>query len=136
MSDDEKYYAPAIRRGDTQYGDGYTEKLFERLNKLDPDFSMIMQRSIHGGLYDREVIPHKVRELCAIAALCVTGRFSQLRSHFNAAQSYGAEDKEILEVIFQMFTYIGAPAVLEGIKVFEEWSSGGKSMSGFGTGEK
>ncbi|MDA1000517.1 MAG: carboxymuconolactone decarboxylase family protein [bacterium] len=136
MSADEKYYASAIRRGDTQYGKGYTEKLFERLNALDPGFSMIMQQSIHGGLYDREVIPHKVRELCAISALLVTGRFSQLRSHFTAAQSYGAEDKEILEVILQMFTYIGAPAVLEGIKVFEAWTSSGKAMSGYGTGEK
>ena len=38
---EESFYEPAIRRGDTQYGDGYTEKLFERMNKLDPDFSMM-----------------------------------------------------------------------------------------------
>ncbi|MAE05026.1 MAG: carboxymuconolactone decarboxylase family protein [Nitrospinota bacterium] len=135
MTDDEKFYPPAIKRGDAQYGEGYSEALFERLNNLDPGFSMIFQRSVHGGLYDRDVIDHKTRELCAIAALCVTGMFNQLRAHFSAAASYGATDREILEVIVQMFTYVGAPAVLESIKVYEEWIAQGRTMSGFGSEE-
>jgi 4-carboxymuconolactone decarboxylase len=135
MTDDEKFYPPAIKRGDAQYGEGYSEALFERLNNLDPGFSMIFQRSVHGGLYDRDVIDHKTRELCAIAALCVTGMFNQLRAHFSAAASYGATDREILEVIVQMFTYVGAPAVLESIKVYEEWIAQGRTMSGFGSDE-
>lgn len=126
----------AIRRGDTQYGQGYTESLFTRLNKVDPHFSALMQKFVHGGLYDREVIPHKVRELCAIAALCTSGRFAQLRSHFTAARSYGAKDVEILEVLIQMSTYAGIPAVLEAIKVYQGWVEQGYSMSGYGTGEK
>ncbi|HJP13391.1 MAG: carboxymuconolactone decarboxylase family protein [Nitrospinota bacterium] len=135
MTDDEKFYPPAIKRGDAQYGEGYSEAFFERLNNLDPGFSMIFQRSVHGGLYDRDVIDHKTRELCAIAALCVTGMFNQLRAHFSAAASYGATDREILEVIVQMFTYVGAPAVLESIKVYEEWIAQGRTMSGFGSEE-
>jgi alkylhydroperoxidase/carboxymuconolactone decarboxylase family protein YurZ len=59
--------------------------------------------------------------------------FNQMRAHFSAAASYGATDREILEVIIQMFTYIGAPAVLEGIKVYEGWLSEGRTMSGFGS---
>lgn len=133
MFDESKFYPPAIRRGDAQYGEGYTERLFERIHKLDPEFSMLFQRFVHGGLYDREVIPHKVRELCAICALLVSGRFDQMRSHFTAARSYGAEDKEILEVIIQMFVYMGAPAVLEAMKVYEQWVSSGGGMTGFGT---
>ncbi len=136
MSEDEKFYPPAIRRGDEQYGEGYTRSLFARLNKLDPDFSMLLQRFIHGGLYDRDVIPHKMRELCAISALCVTGRFTQLRAHFQAAQHYGARDEEILEVLFQMIVYVGAPCVLESLKVFEDWVEQGRDMAGFGTPEK
>ena len=135
MTDDEKFYPPAIKRGDAQYGEGYSEALFERLNNLDPGFSMIFQRSVHGGLYDRDVIDHKTRELCAIAALCVTGMFNQLRAHFSAAASYGATDRDILEVIVQMFTYVGAPAVLESIKVYEDWIAQGRTMSGFGSEE-
>ena len=34
MVDEEKFYPPAIRRGDAQYGEGYTEALFGRLNEL------------------------------------------------------------------------------------------------------
>ncbi len=128
----QEFYPPAIRRGDTQYGEGYTEKLFGRLNELDPDFSMLFQQFVHGGLYDRDVIPHKTREFCAIAALCVTGRFNQMRSHFTAARSYGATDKEIMEVIFQMSPYSGVPAVLEGLKVFEDWLEAGGAMTGYG----
>lgn len=128
----EEFYPPAIRRGDAQYGEGYTEKLFGRLNRLDPDFSMLFQRFVHGGLYDRDVIPHKTREFCAIAALCVTGRFAQMRSHFTAARSYGATDKEIMEVIFQTSPYGGVPAVLEGLRVFEDWLEAGGAMTGYG----
>ena len=128
----EEFYPPAIRRGDTQYGEGYTEKLFGRLNKLDPDFSMLFQRFVHGGLYDRDVLPHKTREFCALAALCVTGRFNQMRSHFTAARSYGATDEEIMEVIFQMSPYSGVPAVLEGLQVFEDWLEAGGAMTGYG----
>ncbi len=133
MPEEERFDPAAIRRGDAQYGEGYTKRLFGRINQLDPQFSMLFQRFVHGGLYDREVIPHKVRELCAVAALCVTGRFSQLRSHFTAARSYGARDEEILEVLFQMFVYAGAPCVLEGLKAYEEWVAQGRTMSGFGT---
>lgn len=128
----EEFYAPAIRRGDTQYGEGYTEKLFGRLNKLDPDFSMLFQRFVHGGLYDRDVLPHKTREFCTLAALCVTGRFNQMRSHFTAARSYGATDIEIMEVIFQMSPYCGVPAVLESLQVFEDWLESGGTMTGYG----
>lgn len=128
----EEFYPPAIRRGDTQYGEGYTEKLFGRLNKLDPDFSMLFQRFVHGGLYDRDVLPHKTREFCALAALCVTGRFNQMRSHFTAARSYGATDTEIMEVIFQMSPYSGVPAVLESLQVFEDWLESGGTMTGYG----
>lgn len=128
----EEFYPPAIRRGDTQYGEGYTEKLFGRLNKLDPDFSMLFQRFVHGGLYDRDVLPHKTREFCALAALCVTGRFNQMRSHFTAARSYGATDIEIMEVIFQMSPYSGVPAVLESLQVFEDWLESGGAMTGYG----
>jgi 4-carboxymuconolactone decarboxylase len=135
MADEEEFYAPAIRRGNVQYGDGYSEALFERLNKLDAEFSMIFQRCVHGGLYDRDVIDHKTRELCAISALCVTSMFNQMRAHFSAAASYGATDKEIFEVIVQMFTYVGAPAVLEGIKVYEAWLNEGRTMSGFGSSD-
>ena len=135
MVDEEKFYPPAIRRGDTQYGEGYTEALFGRLNELDPEYSMMFQKFVHGGLYDRDVIDHKTREFCAISALCVTGRFNQMRSHFTAAASYGATNKEVLEVILQMSTYIGVPSVLEAIKVYQEWVSGGGAMAGYGTGD-
>ncbi len=93
---------------------------------------MLFQRFVHGGLYDRDVLPHKTREFCALAALCVTGRFNQMRSHFTAARSYGATDKEIMEVIFQMSPYSGVPAVLESLQVFEDWLESGGAMTGYG----
>ena len=132
----EEFYEPAIRRSDIQYGEGYGKGFFGRLNKLDPEISMLFQRFFHGGLYEREILSHKVRELCAIAALVVTGKTLQLRAHFTAAHNYGAEEKEILEVVFQMATYIGAPSVLEALKVYEDWVASGHSMTGFGRGEK
>ncbi|MFC1491967.1 ABC transporter permease subunit [Nitrospinota bacterium] len=132
----DEFFEPAVRTQTLRHGEGHGERMFSRLNALDPEFSMLMQRFIWGGLYSREVLPQKVRELCSIAALCVTGKLSQLRSHFSAARNLGVEDKEIMEVIFQMAVYGGAPVVIEGLKVFEEWLASSQIQSEPGaTGE-
>ncbi|MFC1491818.1 carboxymuconolactone decarboxylase family protein [Nitrospinota bacterium] len=125
----EEFFETAIRTQNIRHGEGHGESLFSKLNALDPDFSMLMQRFIWGGLYSREILPQKVRELCSIAALCVLGKPTQLRAHFSAARNLGAEDKEIVEVIFQMAVYGGAPCVLEGLRIYEEWLASGQAAS-------
>jgi 4-carboxymuconolactone decarboxylase len=71
---------------------------------------------VTGRLYARDVLPQKVRELCAVAALTVLQRTEELRLHIHAALNVGASKQEVAEVIFQMLTYGGVPVMVEGLK--------------------
>jgi len=69
-----------------------------------------------GGLYQREILPQRERELCAVAALTVLRCQDELRLHIHAARNKGATREEITEVIFQMLSYGGAPSLVQGLK--------------------
>jgi len=68
-----------------------------------------------------------LRELCAVAALCVLNRGNELKSHIIAAVRAGATRSEVVEVILQMSTYGGMPVCIEGLtiakKVFDKTKS-------------
>ena len=99
-------------------------KGMEFLEKLDPTYRQWWERTVFGGLYSREVLDQKTRELCALSALVMAGRLPQVRAHILAAHYAGATRAEIQEVIFQIFIFGGAPAVLGPletmVEVFEE----------------
>ena len=93
-----------------------------RLDSLeghDPEFRRIFENLVYGGMYAREVIDQRTRELCALAALTVLGREQQIDSHIRASLNAGATREEVKEVILQMIVYGGAPAALNGLTVME-----------------
>ena len=67
-------------------------------------------------MYSREKISHKTRQLITISALTAMEKTEDLRVHIYGALNVGCKPDEIAEVIFQMFTYCGAPAVNSGLK--------------------
>jgi 4-carboxymuconolactone decarboxylase len=73
-----------------------------------------------GRLYARDVLAHKQRELCAVAALTVSKFWEELHIHCDAALNVGASAREVAEVIFQMATYGGVPCMVEGLKVLKQ----------------
>ncbi len=75
---------------------------------------------VFGNLYARDVLVQRQRELCAVAALCVLNRTTELRSHIIAAIRTGASKAEIAEVILQMSTYGGMPVCIEGLTIARE----------------
>jgi len=92
--------------------------------QFDKELAKEISTFFVGKLYSREVLSQRERELCAIAALTVLNRESELRAHIHAARNVGATQEEIAEVIFQMLVYGGAPVMVEGLqvarRVFEE----------------
>jgi 4-carboxymuconolactone decarboxylase len=88
--------------------------------QFDPDLAKTLSQFFVGGLYKREVITQRERELCAVAALTVMRARDELRLHVHAARNRGATAKEIAEVIFQMVTYGGAPSTVQGLQVLRE----------------
>lgn len=127
-----QYNPKALARGAKNYGEEYTKRLLDRLNAIDPEFSQLFQAFVYGGLYDRDVIDHKTRELCAVAGLVVGGYFPQLRAHFEACRRYGATDEEIREVILQMSVYASMPAALTALNEFESYRAAENPALGFG----
>jgi 4-carboxymuconolactone decarboxylase len=91
-----------------------------QLERLDPAFARYLEDVVYGGLYARDVLDQRTRELCALAALTVIGRPAQIRVHILAALRAGATRAEVQEVIFQVTTYAGLPASLGGLEVMEQ----------------
>jgi 4-carboxymuconolactone decarboxylase len=96
------------------------ERRLAQLHRIDPTFSRLLEDVVYGGLYARDVLDQKTRELCALSALVILGRAPQIRVHIIAALRAGATREEIQEVILQMTTYGGFPALLGGIEVMEQ----------------
>lgn len=96
------------------------ELAYNLWREFDRELARDMSLFITGQLYSRERIPHRVRQLCAVAALTVLERVEELKMHIHAGLNVGCTPGEVAEVIFQMFTYGGAPVVNSGLKVLRE----------------
>ncbi|MFQ6111439.1 MAG: carboxymuconolactone decarboxylase family protein, partial [Nitrospinota bacterium] len=115
MAEEAGYNPVALRRGALNFGEEYARRVLDRMNSIDREFSRLFQDYVYAGMYEREVIDHKTRELCAVAGLTALGRFPQLRSHFRASLNYGARPEELREVILQMTIYAGFPVALQAL---------------------
>ncbi len=95
---------------------GREETAYHLWQQFDPDLARKLSEFFVGGLYRRELLPQRERELCAVAALTVLRCADELRLHIHAARNKGATKEEITEVIFQMVAYGGAPSLVQGLR--------------------
>jgi 4-carboxymuconolactone decarboxylase len=123
---DDSYYEPALRRGSALFGEEYCRHVFEELKAADPEFSQLFQRYVYGGMYDRDVLDQKTRELLAVAACTVLNALPQLDVHAKAALRVGATKEEVQEAILQMSVYGGFPYMLQALRrlrqLLVDWS--------------
>ncbi|MEM6824188.1 MAG: carboxymuconolactone decarboxylase family protein [Pseudomonadota bacterium] len=104
---------------------GLEAALAARYDKYLPGFSKWQIATVYGGIYDRDGLDLKTRQIATVAALAVQGAQSvpQLRIHVKAARDMGISQREISEVILQMALYGGFPAAINAlnaaIEVFE-----------------
>ena len=96
------------------------ETAYHLWKQFDPELANTLSKFFVGGLYRREVLTQRERELCAVAALTVIRAGDELRLHVHAARNKGASAREIAEVIFQMVTYGGAPVTVQGLQVLRD----------------
>ena len=96
------------------------EGVYQLWRQFDAELARHISTFFTGRLYARTVLSQKERELCAVAALTALQRLEELRLHIGAALNVGASKAEVAEVIFQMMTYAGVPAMVEGLKVCKE----------------
>jgi len=131
----------ALKRATMLWSKEFTERVARDMEDWGGrEFMEIFMNFCYGGLYDRNVLPQKTRELCAVAACVMANALPQLRTHIQAAWNCGASKREIMEVILQMLTYCGAPYMLQAARlarhdVFPHLKKGQKaSLAPAGTG--
>jgi 4-carboxymuconolactone decarboxylase len=96
------------------------ERRLQQMERYDPEYRRFLEDFVFGGLYARDVLDQKTRELCALAALTVLARSQQIRSHVFASLNAGATRKEVQEVIMQAAVYGGLPVALVGLEVMDQ----------------
>jgi 4-carboxymuconolactone decarboxylase len=105
-------------------------KLFSKGVKMDPPYLMWRQfnkdlandlsRHITGNLYSRTVLTIQERQYAACAMLAALRATVEFKLHVNAALNVGCDPKKITEIIFQVSTYAGMPAVNDALEVYRE----------------
>jgi 4-carboxymuconolactone decarboxylase len=106
----------ALRRGTQLFGEEHCRRVFEQTRRWDPGFSRLFQDYVYGGMYDRDVLDQRTRELVAVAACTCLNALQQLTVHTRAAVRSGARLDEVQEVILQMSVYCGFPFVLQAMR--------------------
>ena len=91
-------------------------KRLDMMAEMDPGFCRLFEEFVYAGLYQREVLDQRTRELCAVAALTALSRLPQLATHIRASLRAGASRAEVQQVIFQASVYAGMPATLVALE--------------------
>ena len=94
---------------------GHGRKRLQMLDELDPSFRRLFEDFAYAGLYSRDVLDHRTRELCAVAVLAALNRLGSMESHIRASLHMGATRAEVQEVIFQVSAYAGMPVTLAAL---------------------
>ena len=104
-----------------KYFEGYKgERPYELWKTFDKDLAKDLSLFITGQMYAREKIPHKTRQLVAVAGLTVLERSEELKLHIYAALNVGCTPEEVAEVIFQMGIYGGMPVVNSALNCLKD----------------
>lgn len=88
-------------------------------DRADAEYQKLFADFISGGMYSREVVPQKTRELMAVACLTALYRPDELRGHIRMALRL-APPEEVREAIQQAGVYGGFPAARNGLRIFNE----------------
>jgi 4-carboxymuconolactone decarboxylase len=121
MDDRQKELVEKTKRTAELYFSGLPgERPFELWRSFDKELARDLSLHITGVLYAREKIPHRTRQLVAVAGLTALEKTDELRMHIWAALNVGCTKEEIAEVMFQMSTYAGMPVVNSALLVFKE----------------
>jgi alkylhydroperoxidase/carboxymuconolactone decarboxylase family protein YurZ len=112
-------FGPAVETATRLWGEEHVAGMFGRYDRWDPDFSLLAQRFVHGGMYARTVVDANLRELIAIGCLTARNALSQLETHLVVGFRIGIPRAEMQEIILQQTAYVGYPYVMQAMQLFE-----------------
>ena len=87
------------------------------LDRIDQHFCKTWLDWVYGGMYTRQILDDKTRELVVIGELMVLGEQAQIENHMRAALMLGTPPRHVLEVVLQSTIYIGMPSMTRNIRL-------------------
>jgi len=87
------------------------------LDSIDQNFCKLWLDWVYGGMYTRQVLDDRTRELVVVGELIVLGEQAQIQNHMRAALMLGVPPREVLEVVLQSTIYVGMPSMTRNIKL-------------------
>ena len=92
--------------------------------ELAPEFAELIQTVARGRSYADPTLDLKTRALCTVACLVGLGQQAYIETWIANAMTAGASREEIVELMIQLFTYVGTPKAVTGFAaakaVFDE----------------
>ena len=84
--------------------------------ELDPEFAELIQVVARGRGYADPTIDLKTRALCTVACLVGLGEQRYVENWIANAMNVGATKGEIVELMVQLFVYVGTPRAVVGFE--------------------
>ena len=84
--------------------------------ELDPEFAELIQVVARGRAYADPTLDLKTRALCTVACLVSLGEQKYVENWIANAMNVGATKDEIVELMVQLFVYIGTPRAVIGFE--------------------
>ncbi|TML13515.1 MAG: carboxymuconolactone decarboxylase family protein [Actinobacteria bacterium] len=84
--------------------------------ELDPEFAELIQVVARGRAYADPTLDLKTRALCTVACLVAIGEQRYVENWIANSMNVGATKDEIVELMVQLFVYIGTPRAVTGFE--------------------
>jgi 4-carboxymuconolactone decarboxylase len=119
----------AVETATYLWGEEHVTSMIGRYDRWDPDFSMLAQQFVHGGMYARTVVSFELRELIAIGCLTARNALPQLETHLVVGFRLGIPRAQMQEIILQMTAYVGYPYVMQAMAVLDRVADSAEQTS-------
>ena len=97
-----------------------------QLKQIDEEFADITVQDGFNGVYGRQQLDLKTREMCTIMMLVFMGRPEELTLHLSAANKVGWKVEEIREMMIVSALTAGWPSVMNGLRFLGAWAEKNK----------
>lgn len=95
--------------------DGTSALADNPMARLAPELAQVVNSMALGGCYARPELDLKTRALCTVAALVALGEADYAGNWMGNALNVGATEVEIVELLEQLFVYVGTPRLGAGV---------------------
>jgi 4-carboxymuconolactone decarboxylase len=115
--------SPAV--ADKMWGD-VLPMIGTQLKQIDEEFADITVQDGFNGIYGRQQLDLKTREMCTIMILVFMGKPEELTLHLAAASKVGWKVEEIREMMILSALPAGWPSVMNGLRFLGAWAEKNK----------